>query len=316
MPAPWLSVLIPAHNGERWVASALESIASQPEAVGIECVLLDSTEDAATAKAAESFAPRMMLDIRHRPDLLPWQAKTNAAAAMARAPHLCMLHQDDLWLPGRAAAARRWIEAAPETVLHLNASRIVDEQERSLGLWRCPLPAGRALAPGELLDRLIVQNFVAIPAPIMRRDAYLRGGGLDETLWYTADWDVYLRLGTSGEVRYHPEVLTAFRVHGSSLTVTGSRSAEAFEQQMRTVLERYRTVVAGPGRDAVLRRAEVSIAVNVALASAMHGDTSRLPRTALSLLGLGPLGLASFFRDTRLHERVLPRLRARLLARS
>lgn len=309
---PWLSIVIPSRNGERWLGETLRSVAQEPASDGIECVLVDGSDDEATVRVAETSAARLPIRIFRRPDLSSWQAKASLGVNLASATHFCVLPVDDLWLPGRAAAARHWIETAPEAALHLNPSRIVDETGRGLGLWRCPLPPDRDLATQEVLERLIVQNFIAVPAPIMRRDLFLASGGLDETLWYTADWDLYLRLAAMGPVRYHPEVLTAFRIHGKSLTVTGSRSSDDFEAQMRIVLDRHRARLTGPGREAALRRAETSIAMNVALAAALHGERGRLSRAVRSLLGLGLPGMAHYFRDSRLHERLLPRLRARL----
>ena len=64
-------------------------------------------------------------------------------------------------------------------------------------------------------------------------------GGLDEMLWYTGDWDIWLKLAAQGPVYHHREVTTAFRVHRASLTITGSRDGADFEQQMRTVLDRH-----------------------------------------------------------------------------
>ena len=58
-----------------------------------------------------------------------------------------------------------------------------------------------------LIERLVVQNFIGIPAPTIRRDAYLSIGGLDDALWHTADWDQYLKLAAIGSVYYHSRPL-------------------------------------------------------------------------------------------------------------
>lgn len=306
--APWLSVIMPAHHGERWIAEALGSL-RDAGAEGVECLVLDSSEDNATTAAAAAFLGELDLRLLRRPDQRSWQAKTNEGALLARAPHLCMLHQDDLWLTGRTAALRRAIATAPEAVLQISPARIVDSRGRLIGTWRCPLEPGAAPAQ-ELHGRLLVQNFVAIPAPLIRRADFLAVGGLDETLWYTADWDLYLKLAARGEVTYTPEPHTAFRVHGGSLTVSGSRALSDMEQQLRIVLERHIGTLRGPALGRVRPLAEASIAVNVALAGAFHGERWRLVQACWRLLRLGPFGFARYLRDSRLLERVLPRLRA------
>jgi hypothetical protein len=162
-----------------------------------------------------------------------------------------------------------------------------------------------------LLERLLVQNFIAAPAPVFRRDAYLAVGGLNESLWYTADWDLWLKLQAIGAVCFHAEVTAAFRVHGSSLTVSGSRDASDFREQMRTVLERHLPRLqarVGPVR----RAGNASVEVNTALAAASRGDLSQLGRAARALLALRPADWIRFLRDSRLADRLWPRLRARL----
>src|SRR5262249_28484390 len=157
-----------------------------------------------------------------RPDLPAWQSKTNVGVALAAADHVCWLHQDDTWLPGRANAVRTWIAVAPDAALHLAPSAIIDRDGNTRGVWRCPLPAGRKLAPELAIQRLLVQNFIAAPAPVFRKQAWLDCGGMDEQLWYTGDWDIWLKLAAAGPVIYHDRPTTGFRIHRNSQTITGS----------------------------------------------------------------------------------------------
>ncbi|MGE5271877.1 MAG: glycosyltransferase [Thiohalocapsa sp.] len=301
---------MPSHNGERWLQAALQSVADQNEP-GIEIVLLDSSATPASLEIAAGFADRLDLRAESRPDLLPWPAKTNAAAAMARSPWISMLHQDDLWLPGRARAVRQWLDAQPDAVMHLHASIIVDGAGKPLGRWRCPLPDGETLPSQALLARLLVQNFIAIPAPVICREAYLAVGGMDDELWYTADWDLYLKLLFAGPVYYHREALTCFRIHGNSLTVSGSRALDDFRRQQEIVRDRYLGRLRS-GHAATAAISAVSIDVNVALAAAAKGTPGSLVPALARLLALGPRKLARYLRDSRIVERLWPRLRARL----
>lgn len=309
---PLLSVIIPVHDGERWLGQTLDSLVAQDDR-DFECVIVDSSSAEGTAALVRSYVGRLDLRIFSRPDLAHWRAKTNFGVGQARSAHISMLHQDDFWLAGRAACARRWIEGSPGAAMHLHPSRIVDGLGRSLGTWRCPLPSGKGPVPRELLvERLLVQNFIAVPSPIIRRDAFLAVGGIDETLWYTGDWDLYLKLARMGDVVYHRPVLSAFRVHGQSMTATGSRGLADFEAQMRRVLDAHIVALPPGRRGRVLPRARSSIGVNSGLAAASNGAVSGLLRAALAVLALGPLGFYAYLRDSRLLDRVLPRLRARL----
>lgn len=307
LASPWLSVVMPVHGGEPWLLPTLESLAREADP-GIEVLFFDSSPDERSSNIAREFASRINIVIERRPDLIGWPEKTNAAVALARAPHVAMLHQDDLWLPGRVAALRRWIDADPEIVLHLGPTQIIDGKGRKRGLWRCPLPQGR-VSNAVLAARLPVQNFISVPAPLFRRDAYLAVGGLDPALWYTADWDLWIKLSRSGVVRYHCDVTTAFRVHGGSLTMTGSRSLDDFESQMRIVLDRHADWYAD---HACPKTREASIKVNMGLAAAAAGNTTELIPAIRLLLALRPGGIIRYLHVSRIVERLVPRLRCKL----
>jgi hypothetical protein len=308
--SPWLSVVVPSYRGERWIDAALASIACEQPA-GIEVLLVDSGPSGEARARAAAFADRIRIRIFDRPDLLSWQSKTNFGVAMAAATHVCWLGVDDVWLPGRAAAVRTWISDAPDTALQLAPAAVIDSVGRTLGTWHCPLPPKRALPSAFVTERLLVQNFIAAPAPVFRKDGWIASGGVDETLWYTADWDLWLKLAALGPVCYRDAVTVGFRIHAGSLTATGSLDAVDFRRQLDTVLARHLSKVALASRHGIERVAQVSIAVNVGLASAARGRYRGLLAAVCGALCLGPVGLWRYWRDSRIAERVLPRLRAK-----
>jgi hypothetical protein len=219
-----------------------------------------------------------------------------------------LLHQDDVWLPGRAARIR---EAMPFSLL-VHPAVFIGSNGQKLGHWRTPLPAG-SVAPMEFIERLLVQNFLACPSPVFPRASALPDG-LDETLWYLADWDLWLRLGARGPVRSLAEPLTAFRIHRASQTLSRERTAEDLREQHRKVLARHFPPWAKgvPARHAAQVRAaaDFSVAINVALAEAWRGKAGAATRLPPRFLGLGPAGWARYLRDSRLPERLWARLRA------
>jgi hypothetical protein len=310
MSRPWLSVIVPSYRGEEWIGLALQSLAAGT-ADGIEVLLIDGGPTPAARRIAREFEDRVHLRVVAREDISSWHGKTNFGVQLAQSPYVCLLSVDDVWLPGRAAAVRAWIETAPSAVLHLAPTAIIDRHGCELGIWRCPLPMSRELSFETVAERLLVQNFIASPTPVFRRDAWITSGGLDESLWYTADWDLWLKLSAAGTVHYHPEITSGFRIHSGSLTMTGSRNSVELEQQMRTVLERYLPRL-GSRSQYVEHAARASIAVNLALASAAAGNTRGLWGALASVLRLRPAAIRRLLRDTRLLERVWPRVRARI----
>jgi glycosyltransferase involved in cell wall biosynthesis len=307
---PWLTVIMPSYRGEQWIDASLRSLAEEAP-LEVEVLVIDSSPTSATSDIARTYSDRIRIRVFERRDLHSWHTKTNFGVQIAETSHICWLGVDDVWFSGRVAAMRDWIDAAPGAPLHLAPSAIIDSSGRTLGVWRCPLPANCELRPAAVMERLLVQNFIAAPAPVFRKDAWLACGGLDENLWYTADWDMWLKLATIGPVYYHDIVTVGFRIHGSSLTVTGSRDTADFAHQMQIVLERHLAKFSG-GSKGLEHAARASIAVNAALASASAGDVRGLMRAASQVLRLGPAGIRRYWRDSRIMDRVAPRVRAKL----
>lgn len=309
---PWLSVILPVHNGEQWVGAALDSLALEPDP-GIEIVVIDTSDGPGTRAIVDSYTDQLRLRNIDPEAASGCTAKTNHGVAHALADHVSWLCQDDLWLPGRTAAVRSWIAADPAAILHLAPSAIVDRDGKRLGLWHCPLRESEATQDRvNLLERLLVQNFVAVVSPIVRRDAWLAAGGIDAALWYTGDWDLWIKLTLAGNVRYHNTVTGGFRIHNQSATSLGSTDRIEFIAQHRAVVDRYITALPPERARKVRPLADASVRINADLAAAAQGSGAALGRAAWSMLRLGPLGLSRYLNHSRIIERSLPRLRAQL----
>ena len=311
-PACWLSVIMPTYNGSAYLAAALETVAAQA-GDDVQVVAVDDGSTDGTLAMLRSCSRRLPITLIERPHGSGWVANTNIGLRSATGRWVCFLHQDDLWGPRRLETLRAWTARFPGAAAILHAARFVDEAGRRLGTWRCPLPAGRLLPGDAVVERLLVQNFVPIPAPIVLRDAVLAVGGLDEDLWYTADWDLWLKLAVVGPFVAHPEPLASFRVHTMSQTSERTADQAAMRRQLESVLARHLPSWAArhPGKPAVERAARFSIEVNLALAARSHGRPFDGVSLALAFARLGPAGWHRYVRDSRIVERVLARRRIR-----
>lgn len=295
---------MPVHGGGAWLPQALASIPSRAEAGLIEVIVNDSTPCESREEVIRVHSERLDIRYAYMPEIPSWTRKTNLGVDQSRASHVCTLHQDDLWLPDRAAIAREMIEAHPAAAILLTPARIIGSEGEILGQWKLPYRDGE-IEPTEIQDALLVQNFVPMPAPIFRRDAYVAVGGMDEGLWYTPDWDLWLKLAKRGPVVCDARPATAFRIHKASQTMTGDRAD--FARQLEIVLDRHMH----PGCK-IERISRASLRINQLLSDASRGSRGALLKALITLVKLGPLAGARYIRYSRIHERVLPRLRQRL----
>lgn len=311
MRRPWLSVVMPTYNGAAYLAAALESIAAQKDAA-IEILALDDGSTDETLSVLRNYAARLPLQVVERGRVGSWVANTNYGLSLTHGEYVCFLHQDDCWLPGRLAALKTQVAAHPGVVLFLHAALFIDGTGSRLGVWRCPLPhTYRPLTSDRVRERLLVQNFIAIPSPLFRREAALQVGGMDERLWYTADWDFWLKLAAVGETLYDPRPRACFRIHVLSQTMRQSGDDAKFRRQLEAVLHRHLSAHprgAGSVQPSLPVLAEFSAEVNSALAGSLHRRRSDWLALLRHGLRLGPEGWHRFLRDSRIVERVLARL--------
>ncbi len=311
---PLLSVIMPTYNGERFLTAALESERRQHDD-GIELLIVDDGSTDRTLDIVRDFAKLLPIRLITPGRIGNWVALSNLGLREAKGDWACFLHQDDFWLPGRIARLRGELESA-EGALVLHNAMFVGPDGQRLGPWTCPLREG-VVPPDQFIERLLIQNFIAMPSPVFRRNAAIGSGGLDETLWFAADWDFWLRLGALGPVRFIAETLSAFRIHPESQTLARKLQPNEWEQQLTTVLDRHlrNGPVAGRLSTSVERVARASIAVNSALSAASRGESVRTSAVLFGLLALGPSGWHRYLRDSRIVERLRARLTVQRLTR-
>ncbi len=233
--APAVSVLVPAYNGQRYLARALDSALAQRfddlEVVIVNDGSIDATE--AIALAYRGAHPRRIVYLRQDNAGLP--AARNAALQVARGRYVALLDCDDVWLPEHLATLVPVLEASPRVALvHSNITRI-DAEGAVLGTLDDRWPAGsEADAFAELFLR---RQHVACPTAVMRRAALDAVGWFDRrfTGLGCEDRDLWLRLALRYDVRYVDRVTALYRMHGGSM----STQLEKMTRARKMLVDKY-----------------------------------------------------------------------------
>lgn len=307
---PWLSVIMPTYNGERFLNQALASVAVQrdPE---IEIVAVDDGSADRTREILRSWSRRLRLEVIERLHSGDWVSSTAIGMAAARGEYLCWLHQDDAWRVGRAAALRARLAAHPDTAFIVHPCWYSSTRGERIGYWRCRLPpADRFLRYAEVAEPLLVQCSIATCGTLFAAEAARAVGPPDPALRYHADWDYWLRLSRLGRTLHHPTPLASFRIHAASQTIARASEANDRLGEARAILRRHLPCFAGCGGDAARIEAVAALSANLnhalnAIVAGQEFDAVRLLRDALAL---GPAGWTTLFRDSQITERCLSRL--------
>ena len=305
---------MPIYNGEGYLATALDSIVAQSDN-DIEIIAVDGDSTDNTLSILRSYRETLPIQIFQRERTSNWVMKTNQALSQARGEYVCFLHHDDCWLEGRLKVMKQLARQFPDVSILLHPSYYLDQNGNRLGLWKCPLPPSpHIIKPELMMERLLVQNFISIVAPIFKRETAIQAGGMNEGLWYTADWDFWLNLASRSVILYFPRPLSGFRIHPTSQTISQSSQEMDFRNQLDFVTDKYFGIWDAPSplKKKVRKVTEFSNRVNTALAQTVHGRSNHLASLLKAFLVLGPSGWNRYLRDSRILERVSARVKVGL----
>jgi glycosyltransferase involved in cell wall biosynthesis len=223
---PLLSVVTPCLNSAETLAETLSSVAGQGLGDLVEHVVVDGgSTDGTVDMLRDAGGVRWISE----PDRGLSDAM-NKGVAMARGECIGWLNADDFYLQG---ALKPVVDALAARPLWLTAPCLIvddtgDEIRRGVTRYK------RFFLRHYSRRSLIVQNYVAAPSTFARRDAILDAGGFDERFKYSMDYDLWLRLAERADPVVLDEPVTAFRMAGQSLSMTGfERQFEEHAQNAR-----------------------------------------------------------------------------------
>ena len=133
-----ISVVIPLHEGERFIAAAIASVLAQEEAPR-EVIVVD---DGSTDGGAEIAAAIAGVTVLRQENLGPGAAR-NRGIAHSRGELIAFLDQDDLWRPAALRRHREAFEAKPTAMLSICGQRFELLEGEPAPPWQRPELLGR-----------------------------------------------------------------------------------------------------------------------------------------------------------------------------
>jgi glycosyltransferase involved in cell wall biosynthesis len=227
MSLPTIHVLLATFNGARYLQQQWASLEAQE---GVEVVLhvADDGSTDGTPRLLQELAARASGAVRqvHWLDAPPRRSATRSfllllADAVSRQPQarwFAYCDQDDVWLPGKLAAAHAALAAfehAERPALYGGRTLAVDDEDREGGLsplFTRPPSFRNALAQNIMGGNTMLMNRAAaeMVAPSAGADVVVH------------DWFTYqLVTGAGGCVHYDPRPFVRYRQHGGNVIGSG-----------------------------------------------------------------------------------------------
>ncbi|WP_168172085.1 glycosyltransferase family 2 protein [Pseudonocardia alni] len=224
---PSVSVCIPVHNGEAYLAETIRSVLEQTWR-DFELVVLENGSTDASWEIATSFRdPRIRVE-RNR-QTLPQGDNWNRAVELCRAPLVKLVCADDLLHPRCLELQVPPMRDDPSLSVVASRRHMIDEQSRVI-VPRRGLGGGLVgLHSGSEVARRVIRNGanpIGEPGNVLfRHEQFVTAGGWRPERRFIMDLDLWMRLLQYGDFLGVPETLAAFRI------ARGSVSSE-FEQQI------------------------------------------------------------------------------------
>lgn len=137
---PFLTVMLPVYNGEKYIADALESVLNQP-CRDLEVIVLNDGSTDGTLKIAEGYAKRDPRVTVHSHPNMGLGRNRNDGFSLVRGRCLAFLDHDDVIVPGfytneMRSAIERLFDAGIEVVI---PARLHADESLTRG-YRCSVP--------------------------------------------------------------------------------------------------------------------------------------------------------------------------------
>jgi GT2 family glycosyltransferase len=202
--------------------------------LAVDSILRQKTQaDVIIVAPAGPDIDRIVLSVKAQwiPDPGSQSAAINAGIlqALPRHEYVGWLNDDDLLEQGSLDRTVGALDRDRHAVLAYGACRYIDEDGRELWISRAGRWAPRILKWGP--------DLIPQPGMLVRRSAWDQVGGVNETMRFAFDLDLLLRIQPLGRFVDVGEVVSAFRWHADSLTVSDrAASLRESEEARRRVL--------------------------------------------------------------------------------
>jgi glycosyltransferase involved in cell wall biosynthesis len=252
---PRISVVTPSFNQGDYLEATIRSVLLQGYA-NLEYLILDGGSQDASVAIIQHYEPWLAY-WHSRPDRGQSDA-INQGLRQATGEIVGWLNSDDVLLPGTLRLIGEYFATHPQTVLVYGNAQLISREGEVLGPNTHTQPFD---------ERLLLEHDDIVPQPsaFFRQSAFRSVGGLDETLHYALDWDLWIRLGRCGPVAFLPDFLSQMRIYPEAKTYSGGQKVF---NEIRSVVERY----GGHGFPTIVRQWIVLDQIERARQAFIRGD--------------------------------------------
>ena len=231
---PTISIITPSYNQGAFLAETIESVISQQGEFFIDYIIVDggsSDNSDDIIKRYDSLLKTGQWPIACQGITFRWMSEKDNGQTdalmkgfrMVQGELLAWLNSDDTYLPGALQAAAVFFRDHSDTGLMYGDAHYTDAAGSVISNYRT-----------EEFDlvRLASANIICQPAAFFRNAAFEAVGGLNETLHFAMDYDLWIRLGRHFSCHHIHQLLANYRLHETSKTINSDTLISNSEESL------------------------------------------------------------------------------------
>lgn len=235
------SIITPSYNQGTFLAKTIESVISQKGNFSIDYVIVDGGSSDDSVSIIEHYDEQLRRGewpVTCSGIALRWVSEQDGGQTdalikgfnMATGEIFAWLNSDDTYLPGALQSAADFFHGFPDTGLMYGDAHYIDATGDIINSYQT-----------EAFDllKLSSANIICQPAAFFRRDAFESVGGLDKSLDFAMDFDLWIRIGRHFPCRHVPHPLATYRLHETSKTIREDMLYKNSEEALAVTIRHF-----------------------------------------------------------------------------
>lgn len=193
---PEVSVIVPTYNCERYITETIGSVLAQTFE-NLELIVVDDGSSDHTRELVSAFGPPVRLVTQANAGVC---VARNRGIREAAGRFVCLMDHDDYWFPDKLGRQIEAMREHPECGV-VYASFVLWYSD-AVGRFTPPANFDSMADPdgidnefsGWIYHQFLLDCWMLTSTAMFRREVFERSGIFDETLPFSEDWDLWLRI--------------------------------------------------------------------------------------------------------------------------
>lgn len=279
--SPRVSIIIPSYNGEEFIREAIDSVLNQTFQ-DFELIISDDASTDKTREIAQEYSSDPRISFFQNNKQLGIGGNWNRGIERSKGRYIKILCQDDIIKPGYLEKSVEVLENDESVSLVTTFEQFFGESDRVRNQKEIPFTKR---VNGTNVQKSVLKNgnWIGGPTAVTFRRANLSVGMFDSSLKCGLDYEMWLRLLTTGDLYVVPEILFQSRIHKGQATTGCQRNLGFDKDKIRILNKINESPKMYGGLDTTIVREVLERSVRLYVDKSLNSDAVRISSVLMFL---------------------------------